>query len=622
MGRLRKAARTQTTIEIMAPPLIHLKEIELTFGGSPLLTGAELAVFEGERLCLVGRNGSGKSTFLKIVAGEIDADSGERFIQPGTTIRYLPQEPDLSGFATLRDYALRGLNESDHPFRVDYLFDALGLDGERAPVNLSGGELRRAALVRALAPEPDVLLLDEPTNHLDLPAIEWLESELKATRSALVLISHDRAFLQALSKATVWLDRGVTRKIDRGFGSFEEWRDTFFEEEERNLQKLKQKIVAEEDWLRYGVTARRKRNVRRLGDLHALRAEHSTKKRANLRPELAMQANSADASGKLVVEATALTKRFGAFGEKTVVRDFSIRIARGERIGVVGPNGAGKTTLLNLLTGALAPDEGTIRIGSNLAIATLDQQRASLSPDWTLRAALSQGTGDSVTIGGETKHIMSYMKDFLFRPEQANTPISALSGGERGRLMLARALSQPSNLMVLDEPTNDLDLETLDLLQELLSAYDGTVVLVSHDRDFIDRVATSTIAFEGDGRWIAYSGGYHDMVAQRGYGVRAAATGKTVVPATAKSAAPPPQKRPSAKLSFKDEHALKTLPDEIEKLEREIDKLAIALADPILFQRDRQTFDKYTQALAERQRRLEAAETRWLELEEMRENQS
>ena len=295
----------------MPPPLIHLKETTLTFGGSPLLTGAELAVFERERLCLVGRNGSGKSTFLKIVAGEIAADGGERFVQPGTTIRYLPQEPDLSTFATIRDYAMAGLNESDDPYRVDYLLDALKIDGDREPVNLSGGESRRAALCRALAPEPDVLLLDEPTNHLDLPAIEWLEGELKSTKSALVLISHDRAFLSALSKGTVWLDRGITHKIPQGFDGFEEWRDKFFEEEDRNLQKLKQKIVAEEDWLRYGVTARRKRNVRRLGDLHSLRAEHAEKRRSAQRDDISMEATTADASGKLVVEAHGLSKSFG-----------------------------------------------------------------------------------------------------------------------------------------------------------------------------------------------------------------------------------------------------------------------------------------------------------------------
>ena len=604
----------------MPPPLIHLKETTLTFGGSPLLTGAELAVFERERLCLVGRNGSGKSTFLKIVAGEIAADGGERFVQPGTTIRYLPQEPDLSAFATIRDYAMAGLNESDDPYRVDYLLDALKIDGDREPVNLSGGESRRAALCRALAPEPDVLLLDEPTNHLDLPAIEWLEGELKSTKSALVLISHDRAFLSALSKGTVWLDRGITHKIPQGFDGFEEWRDKFFEEEDRNLQKLKQKIVAEEDWLRYGVTARRKRNVRRLGDLHSLRAEHAEKRRSNQRDDISMEATSADASGKLVVEAHGLSK---SFGDKKIVDNFSIRIARGERIGVVGPNGAGKTTLLKLILGELAPDTGTIKLGSNLETATLDQQRASLSPDWSLKDALTQGTGNTVTVGGSTKHVMSYMKDFLFRPEQANTPIHALSGGERGRVMLARALSQPSNLMVLDEPTNDLDLETLDLLQELLSGFEGTVIIVSHDRDFIDRVATSTIAYEQNGKWLSYPGGYSDMVSQRGYGVRDADAGLAKKAVRTKSDdKPQPSKTSKAKLSYKQEHALKTLPDEIAKLERDMEKLNTALSDPDLYSRDPAMFEKYSKALGERQALLDKAETRWLELEELKQSLS
>ncbi|MEP1441953.1 MAG: ATP-binding cassette domain-containing protein [Hyphomicrobiales bacterium] len=604
----------------MPPPLIHLKETTLTFGGSPLLTGAELTVFERERLCLVGRNGSGKSTFLKIVAGEIAADGGERFVQPGTTIRYLPQEPDLSTFASIREYAMAGLNESDDPYRVDYLLDALKIDGDREPVNLSGGESRRAALCRALAPEPDVLLLDEPTNHLDLPAIEWLEEELKSTKSALVLISHDRAFLSALSKGTVWLDRGVTHKIPQGFDGFEEWRDKFFEEEDRNLQKLKQKIVAEEDWLRYGVTARRKRNVRRLGDLHSLRAEHAEKRRSNKRDDISMEATSADASGKLVVEAHGLSK---SFGDKKIVDDFSIRIARGESIGVVGPNGAGKTTLLKLILGELTPDTGTIKLGSNLETATLDQQRSSLSPDWSLKDALTQGTGDTVTVGGATKHVMSYMKDFLFRPEQANTPIHALSGGERGRVMLARALSQPSNLMVLDEPTNDLDLETLDLLQELLSNFEGTVIIVSHDRDFIDRVATSTIAYEQNGKWLSYPGGYSDMVSQRGYGVKDADAGLAKKAARAKSDdKPQAEKTSKAKLSYKEEHALKTLPDEIAKLERDIEKLNTALSDSDLYSRDPAMFEKYSKALEGRQALLDKAETRWLELEELKQSLS
>ena len=601
----------------MAPPLVQLKDIALTFGGTPLLTAAELSLSERERLCLVGRNGSGKSTFLKIIAGQTAYDSGDYFVQPGTTMRYLPQEPDLSDYATIRDYALDGLSESDDPYQVDYLLDALKIDGARTPENLSGGEIRRAALARVMAPQPDILLLDEPTNHLDLPAIEWLEQELQRSTSALILISHDRAFLKALSRATLWLDRGITHKIPQGFDKFEEWRDNYFEEEEKAVHKMKQKILMEEDWLRYGVTARRKRNQKRLGALHSLRKEHAERKSAANRPDLAMQASSAEASGKLVLEAKGLQK---SFGEKKILSNFSLKIARGERVAVVGPNGAGKTTLLKLLLGQLEPDAGSVKHGTNLETATLDQQRAALLPDWTLKSAISQGTGDSVTVGDQTKHIMSYLKDFMFRPEQANTPIHALSGGERGRVMLARALSQPANLMVLDEPTNDLDIETLDLLQELLSTYPGTVLLVSHDRDFIDRVATTTIAWHEEGQWVAYPGGYSDVTRQRKDAQKTPET-KTKSPnrntATETQAKP---KRTQNKLSFKEQHALETLPDEIAKLERDIEKLNKALSDPTLYERDAATFEKYTKALTARHERLDEAETRWLELEELKES--
>ncbi|MEM8838640.1 MAG: ABC-F family ATP-binding cassette domain-containing protein [Pseudomonadota bacterium] len=606
----------------MAPPLVQMKEIRLTFGGTPLLTNAELTLSEGERLCLVGRNGSGKSTFLKILAGDVHADHGERFLQPDTTLRYLPQEPDLSAFDTIRDYVIAGLNETDDPFRADYLIDALKLDGAREPVNLSGGEIRRAALARVMAPEPDILLLDEPTNHLDLPAIEWLESELSRTASALVLISHDRTFLRALSRGTVWLDRGITHRIPQGFGGFEEWRDQFFEDEEKSIHKMKQKIAMEEDWLRYGVTARRKRNQKRLGALIQLRADHAQRKTDANRPDLEMKASPIEQSGRLVIEANEVSK---AYGDNTILDGFSIKIARGECIAIVGPNGAGKTTLLNILTGENEPDAGSVRLGSNLEIATLDQTRAMLSDEWTLKQAISQGTGDMVNAGGQTKHIMSYLKDFLFRPEQANTPIGNLSGGERGRVMLARALSRPSNLMVLDEPTNDLDIETLDLLQELLSTYEGTVILVSHDRDFIDRVATSTIAYDADAKrpqekWQVYAGGYSDMLTQR-----AGKTGETrkadkTANAIRKTEPQARSARSANKLSFKQEHALKALPDEIDKLENDIRKLADALSDPGLYERDPARFEKYTKALTARQTRLEAAETEWLELEELRES--
>ena len=429
----------------MAPPLIQLQDIHLRFGATALLDGADLSVSPGERLCLVGRNGSGKSTLLKVAAGLMEPDAGIRFFQPGATVRYLPQEPDFSGVATTLAYVEAGLGPGDDPYRARYLLEQLGLTGDEDPALLSGGEARRAALACVLAPEPDVLLLDEPTNHLDLPAIEWLESELKSLRSALVIISHDRRFLENLSRATVWLDRGVTRRLDQGFGKFEAWRDEVLDQEETERHKLDRKIVAELDWLRYGVTARRKRNVRRLGMLHSMRKDRREERRAQGNVKITV--TEADVSGKLVIEAKKIAKSYDGV---PVVNEFSTRILRGDRIGIVGPNGAGKTTLLKMLIGDLAPDSGTVKLGANLEIASLDQRRTALDPEVTLRDALTGGGGDTVMVGGVAKHVMGYLKDFLFTPEQANSPLRVLSGGERARLMLARALALPSNLLVLD----------------------------------------------------------------------------------------------------------------------------------------------------------------------------
>ena len=597
----------------MAPPLLTLQDIRLTFGGTPLLEGAELAIGERERVCLVGRNGSGKSTLLKIAAGTVEADRGTRFAQPGATIRYLAQEPDLAGFATALGYVEAGLAPGDDPHRARYLLEQLGLTGEEEPARLSGGEARRAALARVLAPAPDILLLDEPTNHLDLPAIEWLESELASSRSALVLISHDRRFLQKLSRATVWLDRGVTRRIERGFASFEEWRDQVLEEEESEQHKLGRKIVAEEHWMRYGVTARRKRNMRRVGLLAAMRKDFREHRGAMGKVKIAV--SEAELSGKLVAEAERVSK---SYGDTPIVRDFSIRIQRGDRIGLVGPNGAGKTTLLKMLTGELAPDEGKITFGVNLQMAALDQGRETLDPNTSVRDTLTGGRGDSVFVGGQTRHVVSYMKDFLFGPEQAGTPVAALSGGERGRLTLARALAKPSNLLVLDEPTNDLDLETLDLLEEMIDDYPGTVLLVSHDRDFLDRTVSAVVVAEGDGRWNVYAGGYTDMVAQRGEGVIAKAV-KTEPKTVREKAEAPSLPAARRRLSFNDKHALETLPARIAALEAETAKLTKTIADPNLYARDRAAFDKASAALGKAQAELAAAEDEWLRLEELRE---
>ena len=602
-----------------AAPILALQAIRLTLGNLPLLESAELSVVPGDKLALVGRNGSGKSTLLKIAAGEIVPDAGVRFLQPGVTIRYLPQEPDLTGFKTTLDYVEDGLGEGDVAYRAEYLLQQLGLTGTEATANLSGGEARRAALARALAPEPDILLLDEPTNHLDLPAIEWLEEELKSLKSALVIISHDRRFLSDLTRSTLWLDRGTTRRLDRGFGAFEAWRDTVLEEEETARHKLDRQIVREEHWLTYGVTARRKRNVRRLGALADLRQERRDTRRAI--GDVRMSVTEGAVSGAMVVDADRISK---SFGDRVIVRDFSTRVIRGDRVGVVGANGAGKTTLLKLLTGVLAPDSGTVRLGSNLELATLDQGRKSLDPRSTLKEALTGGGSDTLLINGQPKHVIGYMKDFLFTPEQARTTVDKLSGGERGRLTLAKALSLPSNFLVLDEPTNDLDLETLDLLQEMLGDYPGTVIVVSHDRDFLDRVATSTIMSEGDGNWTEYAGGYSDMVAQRGSGVaaRTIATVGGAKPVENKSAAqnaPLPQIAPKAKLTFKDKHALETLPTRIAKLEVEIATLQKVLADAALYARDPGGFARKSAELDRKLAERDDAEAQWLELELKRE---
>ncbi len=570
-------------------------------------------VHEGDRLCLVGRNGSGKSTLLKIAADILQADGGERVMQSGTTVRYLPQEPDLSGYATTLAYVEAGLGPGDDVFRARRLLEDLGLHGDEAPARLSGGEIRRAAIARVLAPEPDVLLLDEPTNHLDLPAIEWLEAELKGMRSALVLISHDRRFLENLSRATIWLDRGRTRRMDRAFGAFESWRDELLELEEKERHKLDRKIAMEMDWLRDGVTARRKRNQRRLGELGALRERRRTERR--VQGEVRMGIAEADQSGKLVIEAKGLSKAW----DRPIVTDFSIRVARGDRIGVVGANGAGKTTLLGLLTGTLAPDTGSIRIGATVEMVTLDQKREALDPNATLKQALTGGSGDNVRVGTEMRHVVSYMKDFLFPPEQANTPVGVLSGGERGRLMLARALAMPSNLMVLDEPTNDLDLETLDLLEEMLGDYPGTVLVVSHDRDFLDRVCSSVVMSEGGGRWVEYAGGYTDMLAQRGTGVAARRVEKPEAAPRAERAAPTPVEAKKRRLSFKEKHALETLPGKIEALQKDLAALHDVLADPDLYARNPKRFAEVSQAVDAKTRDLAVAEDEWLALEMLKE---
>ena len=604
----------------MAPPILKLDDIKLTFGVTPLLDGANLQVEPGDRICLVGRNGSGKSTLMKIAAGLVEAQSGEVFRHPSATIRYLEQAPDFAGYDTVQAYAEAGLGPGDDPYRVTYILEHLGLTGQEHPDSLSGGEARRAALARVMAPEPDILMLDEPTNHLDLPTIEWLEGELQQTRSALVLISHDRRFLEKVSTSTVWLDRGQSRRLNRGFAHFEEWRDKVLEEEELEQHKLGKAIEREEHWMRYGVTARRKRNMRRVGELQAMRADY----RGHKGPQGSVQATAAEVreSGKLVIEADAITK---SYGERVIIAPFSLRVHRGDCIGLVGPNGAGKTTLLKMLTGQLQPDSGTVKLGTNLEIATLDQKREDLNPNDTLAHYLTDGRGDNLLVNGELKHVTGYMKDFLFQPEQARTPIRNLSGGERARLILARILARPTNLLILDEPTNDLDIETLDLLQEIVAGFSGTVILVSHDRDFLDRTVTSTIApantDQPDGRWIEYAGGYSDMMAQRKGAAeekRKAEKQEKAKTAPSASASQDPSKA-KGKLSFKQKFALENLPKEMEKAQGEIAKREQRMADPNLFTKDPATFNTLAQEMTKLREKLEAMEEEWLELEMLRE---
>jgi ABC transport system ATP-binding/permease protein len=605
----------------MSRLLLKLDSVELTFGRTDLLSGAEMVVAEGDRACLVGRNGSGKSTLLKIAAGIVQPDQGNRFVHPSARVAYLPQEADFTGFDTTSDYVMADLTPLDDGRRAQRLLEDLGLSGYEDPSSLSGGESRRVALARVIAAEPDVLLLDEPTNHLDLPAIEWLEAKLKGLRSAIVLISHDRRFLENLSKSTLWLDRGQVRHLDQGFAHFEPWRDNVLETEEADRHKLDRKIAREVQWMHGGVTGRRKRNVRRVAELAAMR---QTKREA--RPQtgnVVLDAQEAMPAGKIVAEAKGISKSYDG---TAIVKNLSVRIARGDRVGIVGSNGAGKTTLLKMLTGSLAPDSGEIRIGTNLEMLMLDQKREDLNPEWTLADALTGGRGDQVTVNGQVRHVVGYMRDFLFEAEQARTPVNVLSGGERARLLLARGLAKPSNLLVLDEPTNDLDLETLDLLQEMLAAYQGTVLLVSHDRDFLDRVVTSVIAAEGNGEWTEYAGGFSDMQMQRrstempGTKTKSGANKRGGDPAGGSTLAPssPSAKSsgvPKRKLTFKEKHALETLPKTIEKLNADAERIQVQLDDPALYARDRAKFESLSAEAGKLRQALAAAEDQWLELE-------
>ncbi|MUG79419.1 ATP-binding cassette domain-containing protein [Bombella sp. ESL0380] len=599
----------------MSAPILNLQNISYTLGGRPLLDGATLSVLPGERLCLVGRNGSGKSTLLRIAAGELEQDDGERFLQPGLKVHYLPQEPDLSGWDTVFDYVTAELDETAH-YRARAMLSELGMDGREKCASLSGGEARRSALARALATEPDLLLLDEPTNHLDLPCIAWLERELLASGAGMIIISHDRRFLETLCKAVIWLDQGGTQRLDASFAHFESWRDEQIELAERAAHKLDRQIAREEDWMRYGVTARRKRNVRRVAELAALRAERrdlASRQRGSLK----LEASETENTSKIVMAAEGVG---WAYPERPLIRDLTLKVTRGDRLGICGANGAGKTTLLRLLTGEMTPQAGEIRRSPSIQMVTLDQQRSALDGDQSVASFLTDGHGEMVQVGTEKRHVIGYMKDFLFRPEQARTPVSHLSGGERGRLALAAALARPSNLLVLDEPTNDLDLETLDMLQDMLGDYAGTVLLVSHDRDFLDRLATSTLVAEGDGSWIEYAGGYSDMLAQRRGRSPVERRQKDTAPSSSDTGSSPVRTvKQTVKLSYKEQRELDRLPELLEKLEKDATLCRNALADLGLYNRDPVRFEKITAALEDTETKLRQAEERWVELESKRE---
>ncbi len=596
-------------------PLLQLNEISLTFGGDPVFENLSMIVQPGDRLALVGRNGSGKSTLMKVAGGLVEPDKGEVIAGPGVTVGYMEQDPDLSGYATLGDFASATLHEGEL-YKVERAGEGLKFDPARAVETASGGERRRAALARLMAEEPELMLLDEPTNHLDIEAIGWLENELKQTRAGFMIISHDRAFLRALTRATMWIDRGVVRRQEKGFEHFEEWRDKVWEDEDMQRHKLNRKIKAEARWAVEGISARRKRNQGRVRALGELRAERASQ--INRQGAAAMALDAGTKSGRKVIEAEGITK---VYGDKVILNPFDITVMRGDRIALVGPNGVGKTTLLNMMIGKETPDSGIIKLGTNLEIALFDQARAQLDPDMSLWDSLTgdpdmrvSGKADQVMVRGTPKHVIGYLKEFLFDEAQARAPVRSLSGGEKARLLLAKIMAKPSNMLVLDEPTNDLDVETLDLLQDLLGQYDGTVLLVSHDRDFLDRVAVTTIALEGKGKATVYAGGWSDYMAQRDQDDFADSVVKSKQTAAREATAAAPAK--ASGLSFTEKHRLEALPKEIARLEAEIAKLEELMSDPELFTREPVKFQKATDALVARHEKLQEAEEEWLLLEE------
>ena len=586
----------------MAAPIFSFENLGLSQGSHWLFRHLDIFVGDRDRLALIGRNGAGKTTLLKLIAGQVEPDEGTRSVRPGARVIMLEQDPDVAGFPTLRDFALAG-QYAPPAHEVEAIASQLGIDLSREAATASGGERRRAAIARALASEPDLLLLDEPTNHLDIDAIDWLEGWLARYSGAFIVISHDRAFLTRLTRQTLWLDRGSIRRNEIGFGGFEDWMEAVYAEETRAAEKLDAKLKIEAHWLERGVTARRKRNQGRLAKLWEMRAQRAAMVGPQGVAKIAVAAD--DSKTKSVITAEHVTKNFG---DRTVIKDFTLRIQRGDRIGIVGGNGAGKTTLLKLLTGELAPDSGVIKQAKSLDMIFIDQQRSLMQPDKRVRDVLAEG-GDWIDVRGVRKHVHGYLKEFLFDPSLAEARVGTLSGGERSRLLFAREFARESNLLVLDEPTNDLDLETLDLLQEVIADYDGTVLIVSHDRDFLDRTVTVTLGLDGSGQVDVIVGGYADWVAKRQ--PRSAPRPEKKAPA-----APPPPKAAATKLSYKDQRDLDLLPQTIEKLEQAIARDEEALADPSLYTRDPKRFAALTKAIEQARADKDAAEERWLELAE------
>ena len=596
-------------------PILSWEDLGLNQGTGWLFQGLNLQIGQRDRLALIGRNGVGKTTLLRLVSGEMEADSGLRSVQPGTQIILLEQDPFFTGFDTLLDFTLAG-EAAPQRHDVEAIADQMGVDLSREAHSASGGERRRAALCRALASEPDLLLLDEPTNHLDLAAIDWLEGWLSRFKGAFIAISHDRTFLTRLTRATLWLDRGMLRRKEVGFGGYEAWEEQVYAEESRAADKLDAKLKIEAHWLEHGVTARRKRNQGRLEKLYEMRAQRAAMLSPSGTAKLKIVADGSKT--KSVIIADKITKRFSdGEKERTIIADFSLRIQRGDRIGVVGANGSGKTTLLKLLTGEIEPDEGTVTRAKTLQGTVIDQQRSLLAPEKRIRDVLAEGS-DWLDVRGVRKHVQGYLKDFLFDPGLIDAKVGTLSGGERSRLLLAREFAQRSNLLVLDEPTNDLDLETLDLLQEVIADYEGTVLIVSHDRDFLDRTVTITLGLDGSGHVDIIAGGYADWEAKRRQRTAPAKLAKT--PPSSGPSAPQPAKSQSRKLSYKDQRDYDLLPGKIEELDAVIARDEASLGDPDLYSRDPDKFAKLSDALENARTEKDAAEERWLELAEQVEN--